>query len=73
MSDTVIIAIISLIGTAIGSFGGIVSSQKIVKYRLTQLEEKVDRHNKLLERVTGLELLQHGLERRVEHIENKVA
>ena len=73
MSEAVIVAVISLIGTAIGSFSGILSSQKMVKYRLGQLEEKVDKHNHIIERVTGLELISRGVERRLEKLEAKTA
>lgn len=39
MSDLVIVAIISLVGTAIGTFGGIITSNKLTIYRIEQLEE----------------------------------
>lgn len=40
MTDTVIVAIISLLGTLLGSFGG----TQLVKYRIEQLEKKVEKH-----------------------------
>ncbi len=71
LSDAVTVALLSLIGTAVGTFGGILSSQKMVKYRLTKLEEKVDKHNNLVERVTGLELRNKVCEHRIEKLELK--
>lgn len=55
MSDIVIVALISLAGTMIGSFGGIVTANKLMAYRVEQLEKKVDKHNKVIERVYKLE------------------
>jgi hypothetical protein len=71
LSEAVIVAILSLAGTALGTFGGILSSQKMVKYRLTKLEEKVDKHNHLVERVTSLELRNKVCEHRIENLESR--
>lgn len=73
LSDAVVVAMLSLIGTAIGSFGGILSSQKMVKYRLSKLEEKVDKHNHLVERVAALELKNKVSEHRIEKLELKAS
>lgn len=45
MSDTVIVAVLSLIGTLIGTLGGILVSNKLTTYRIEQLEQKVQAHN----------------------------
>lgn len=55
MSESVIISIISLIGTLGGTFGGILVSNKLTNYRLEQLEKKVEKHNNLVERTYQLE------------------
>lgn len=55
MNDVVVVALISLVGTIIGSFGGIVASSKLTNYRIEQLEKKVEKHNKVVERVYILE------------------
>ena len=51
----VIVAPISLCGTALGAFGGIVTSAKLTTYRLSQLEKKVDKHNNFAERIPIVE------------------
>lgn len=51
MSDTIIVAFISLIGTFSGTFGGI----KLMSYRIEQLEKRVEKHNNLIERTYKLE------------------
>ena len=55
MSDTVIVALISLVGTLGGTFGGILVSNKLTNYRLEQLENRVNNHNNLIERTYKLE------------------
>lgn len=55
MNDVVIVAIISLIGTLGGTFGGILTSSKLTNYRIEQLEKKVEKHNNVVERVYVLE------------------
>lgn len=55
MQETVIVAMLSLVGTLIGSFGGIVTANKLVNYRLQELEKKVEKHNQVIERVYELE------------------
>lgn len=55
MSETIIVAILSLIGTLAGSLLGIIAANKLVIYRIEQLEKKVEKHNNVLERVYELE------------------
>lgn len=55
MSETIIVALLSLAGTAIGSVLGIITSQRLIEYRLKQLEEKVNKHNQIVERTFKLE------------------
>lgn len=55
MPDVVIVALISLAGTLIGSLGGILTASKLTTYRIQQLEKKVEKHNNVIERVYNLE------------------
>lgn len=55
MSETVLVGLLSLVGTLIGTLGGIVATSKLTTYRLGQLEEKVNKHNNLVERTYQLE------------------
>lgn len=55
MTDTVLVAIISLVGTLGGTFGGILTSAKLTNYRIEQLEKKVEKHNNFAERIPILE------------------
>ena len=55
MSDAIIVAILGFAGTLAGSLLGVLAAQKLTQYRLAQLEEKVNRHNNLIERTFKLE------------------
>ena len=55
VSDAIIVALIGLGGSALGSIFGILASAKLTQYRLEQLEERVNKHNRLIERTYHLE------------------
>lgn len=55
MSEQLITSLIAVAGTMIGSFAGILTSSRLTVYRLSRLEEKVERHNQVVERVYRLE------------------
>lgn len=55
MSDTVIVGLLALIGTLAGTFGGILTANKLITYRIERLEEKVNKHNNVMERTYMLE------------------
>lgn len=55
MSTELIIGLLSLAGTAIGSLAGIMTANRLMAYRIEQLEKKVDKHNNLIERTYRLE------------------
>ncbi|MBQ7045979.1 MAG: hypothetical protein IJN65_05755 [Clostridia bacterium] len=47
--------LLALIGTMLGTFGGILTANKLSNYRIEQLEKKVEAHNCLIDRVYKLE------------------
>lgn len=55
MTEAIIVAIISLLGTLIGSWAGIRQANRLTNYRIEQLEKKVDKHNSTIERTYELE------------------
>jgi len=52
----IVVALIALAGTAIGSLGGILAASKLSNYRIEQLEKKVDKHNNVVERIAVVEV-----------------
>ena len=69
MSNDILVALLALIGTLIGSLGGILTSSKMTNYRLKQLEEKVHRHNNFAERMPVLEEQIKAIQRRLSDLE----
>lgn len=69
MNETIISAVIALLGSVIGTFGGILATSKLTAYRLEQLEKKVDKHNNLIERTYKLEQAEAVFEERFKAIE----
>lgn len=65
MPTEVMIALIGLGGSAIGSLIGIFANSKLIDYRLGAIERKLDEHNKLIDRM-------YAVEKRVEVLEVKV-
>lgn len=55
MATEIIIALIALAGSAVGSLGGIVINSRMSNYRIEQLEKKVEKHNNLIERTYAIE------------------
>ena len=62
-----IVSIISLLGTLLGSFGG----TQLVKYRIEQLEKKVEKHNSIVEKTYILEEKVKVANHRIEDLERK--
>mgnify|MGYP000595710450 FL=1 len=55
MSAEIFTAAISLVGTLVGTLGGIALSSNLTNYRIEQLEKKVEKHNNLITRTYKLE------------------
>ena len=55
MPAEVITAVLSLVGTLVGTLGGIALSSNLTNYRIEQLEKKVEKHNNLITRTFKLE------------------
>lgn len=68
MSETVLVAILSLIGTLAGSLFGILTANKLTNYRIEQLEKKVEKHNNVIERVYNLEKHEAIIDEEIEHL-----
>lgn len=62
MTEAIIVAILSLIGTFAGSFSGM----KLMSYRIEQLEIKVNAHNEVIKRTYILEEQMKEVNRRLD-------
>lgn len=55
MDTGTLTAILSLVGTILGSLGGIIVSSKLTNYRIEQLERRVAEHNNFARRMPVVE------------------
>lgn len=72
MNDTIIVGFLSLVGTLLGSILGILAANKLTNYRIQKLEEKVEKHNKVIERVYHLETLDDVIEDQIKTINTRI-
>lgn len=64
MSNEIVVALITVAGTSLSAFFGIIISSRLTNFRIEQLEKKVEKHNSVIERVGVLETKVESLERR---------
>jgi hypothetical protein len=55
MTPHIAIALLSFLGTCVGTLGGILTANRLTNYRIAQLEKKVEQHNTVVERTYRLE------------------
>lgn len=55
MDSTIIVAVIGALASLAGGLLGAYTTSNLVQYRLSQLEEKVNKHNNVIERMTVAE------------------
>ena len=72
MTEAIIVAILGFAGTLLGSLFGVLAAQKLTQYRLSQLEEKVNKHNNLIERTFKLEGRMDEAEHDIRDIKNRI-
>lgn len=72
MTEGIIIAALSLVGTLAGSYFSNRAGQKLIAYRLEQLEKKVGKHNQVIERTYKLEEQQAVLEERISDAHHRI-
>ena len=69
----IIVAAISLLGTLGGSLGGILVSSKMTNYRIQQLENKVEKHNTVIERTYKLEETEAVMQEQIRVANHRIA
>ena len=72
MSEAIVVAGISLAGTLCGTWGGIMTANRLTAYRIEQLEKKVDKHNSVIERVFKLEERDAVIDERISNMEKEI-
>lgn len=69
METEVLVSLITLAGSALGTFAGIAVNSKLTNFRLEQLEKKVNKHNNVIERTGKLEERVGALDYRLKELE----
>ncbi|MEG1538278.1 MAG: hypothetical protein RR387_08375 [Clostridiales bacterium] len=69
MSNELMIGLLSLTGTLFGSIAGILTANKLVMFRIEQLEKKVEKHNNLVERMTAVEQSLKSAHHRIDDVQ----
>ena len=72
METEVIVSLITLAGSALGTFAGIITSTKLTTYRIEQLEKKVDKHNTVIERTFKLEEAQAVMREQIKEANHRI-
>ena len=70
MNTEIVVALIALAGSALGTFSGILVSSRLTNYRLEQLEKKVDKHNNFAGRMPVVEEQIKVINHRLEDLED---
>lgn len=68
IAPEIVVGLLSLAGTLVGSMAGIMTANRLTTYRIGELEKKVDKHNNVLERVALLERDEKTQWRRIDEI-----
>jgi len=72
MTETIIVGVLSLIGTLGGSLFGILAANKLTTFRIEELEKKVEKHNNVIERVVLLEQSVNTAWKRIDEIHDTI-
>lgn len=55
MAETIIVGVLSLIGTGLGGVISVMTANKLTNYKIEQLQKQVEKHNNMIERTFKLE------------------
>lgn len=72
MNETIVVALISLAGTVLGSLLGIIATARLTTFRIEQLEKKVDKHNNVIERVYLLEKHEEVVDEKIKTANHRI-
>ena len=72
MENEILMAGVTLIGSAIGTIGGILASSKLTNHRIKELEKKVEKHNNIITRTFVLEEQMKVANHRIADLEKEI-
>lgn len=68
MEPEIVVAVLSMCGTAVGSVAAVMAANKMSNYRISQLEKAVEKHNNLCERMIIVEQSTKSAHHRLDEI-----
>ena len=71
--EDILLAVIAFAGTLVGTFGGILTANRLSNYRIEQLEKKVEKHNNLVERMFSVESSVKSAHHRIDELRTDFA
>lgn len=72
MHVEILTGIFSLVASLVGTFGGIITSTKLINYQINELKKRVEKHNNVIERTYRLEEHCKYVDERIEKLESEV-
>lgn len=73
MNTEIIVALIASGGGLLGSLVGVIASSKLTTYRIQQLENKVEKHNTVIERTYKLEETEAVMQKQIRVANHRIA
>ena len=71
MPSEVLVALISMAGSALGVIAGVIGSSKLTEYRLSNIESKVEELDKKIDAFTDISVKLAVIEQRLKDLEEK--
>ena len=71
MPNEVLVALISMAGSALGVIAGVIGSSKLTEYRLSNIESKVEDLDKKIDAFTDISVKLAVIEQRLKDLEDK--
>lgn len=72
MTETVLVALLALVGTLAGSYMSNRKTTALLDYRMQRLEERVNKHNDVIERTYRLEKQEELMEEKIKVANHRI-
>lgn len=72
MPPEIVVALLALLGTLVGSLTGVLTANRLTNYRIEQLEKKVEKHNCVVERMALAEASIKSAHHRLDEMRDEI-
>lgn len=73
MTETIIVGVLSLIGTGLGGVISVMTANKLTNYKIEQLQKQVEKHNSMIERTFKLEEHAAVVDEQIKVVNHRIA